>query len=97
MTAAPSIYTMLSQIPSELHWWRAVCYLEDHDDIQACPVYSIVEEQLWTRYLVRTKVKGVYRQNTYYKDALTRSVPIETNTKGRDIFIKTHVIPEHCL
>lgn len=85
-------YIPLEQRESELHWWRAVHFLDENDDVQVCSVSSNSESRGWTWYLVRTMTKYVYLQNTYFKYELLRSVPISTNSEGRDEYIKTHVI-----
>ena len=85
-------YIPLEQRESELHWWRAVHYLDENDDIQVCSVSSNSEAHGWAWYLVRTMTKYMYLQNTYFKYELIRSVSISTNSEGRDEFIKTHVM-----
>ena len=85
-------YIPLEQRESELHWWRAVHFLDENDDVQVCAVSSNSESRGWTWYLVRTMTKYVYLQNTYFKYELMRSVPISTNSEGRDEYIKSHVI-----
>ena len=93
MSITPSImYIPLEQRESELHWWKAVYYLDENDDVQVCSVSSNSEAHGWSWYLVRTLTKYMYLQNTYFKYELIRSIPVNTNSEGRDEFIKTHVI-----
>ena len=87
-----STYIPLEQCESELHWWKAVYYLDENDDVQVCSVSSKSEAHGWSWYLVRTLTKYIYLQNTYFKYELIRSVPVNTNSEGRNEFIKSHVI-----